>query len=112
MQIKLFFSLSVSVFSALHATVQATVPSEHSVAPEIWTDILGAFIQKHSKRSLRYGTGHRHQWSKSAKSRVLGVPITTSTSLVHNLSEPLLISQRYQPCCSCIAWGTWGQKLL
>lgn len=57
-KIKLFFQFQF--FSALHATVQATVPSEHSVAPEIWTDILGAFIQEHSKQSLRCIKGHQH----------------------------------------------------
>lgn len=44
MLIKLFFFIQFQFFSTLHATVQATVPSEHSVAPEMWTDILGAFI--------------------------------------------------------------------
>lgn len=59
MQIKQFF-LQFQIFSALHATVQATLPSEHSVAPEIWTDILGAFSQKHSKQSLRCITRHQY----------------------------------------------------
>lgn len=61
MQIKQFFFFLFQFFSALHATVQATLPSEHSVAPEIWTDILGAFSQKHSKQSIRCIT--RHQYS-------------------------------------------------
>lgn len=47
MQIMLFlYSFSFSV----HCMQLATVPSEHSVAPEIWTDILGAFSQEHSEQ--------------------------------------------------------------
>lgn len=37
------------------------------------------------------------------------LPMKTSTSLVHVLSLLLLISQRYLPRWSCVAWGIWNR---
>lgn len=33
-------------FPVCHQPTDSTLPSEHSIAPEIWTDILGAFSQE------------------------------------------------------------------
>lgn len=86
-----------------HPMYQAftTLPSENSIAPEIWTDILGAFSQEQSKQSLRHRLKKqtKHSWVDWAVTTVTesNIPITTSTSLDHILSVLLLISQRYLP---------------
>lgn len=95
-----------------------TLPSEHSVAPESCTDILGAL--RRGTEQQNHSDAKTTTWPffffvsvvfflvyvfRNPDRGYFSLPMKTSTSLVHVLSLLLLISQRYLPRWSCVAWG-------